>query len=673
MLDKTYVETETPQDILTYISQRKRWGSNSFSNSLVNIWSRNLPWYIKVSSAIDAFRILSTWFRIFSYIWFWTHITDVKLPALIFVASTVGIVYIYTFLLIAIYGKNRLSLYYGFVLNKITTPFFSSMIFYEILYRFDDFSWGLTQKMSNKITISNEELGINNPKEINQEFPTEKIMKKKVVKITNVNDGDVIVNFENDTNTIIKKQQPKLISKKSKFSDNDIPKTKKVKKGEKVDLNELNEQTTTQTNEEMVSIKPKFSRGWLEKNFTGNHKNQISSNSEIPVPPPPPPPMFMENRVSKKRLKKFHWKPLAPNVVDNSFWRISDEESSIQEPDHTEMENLFKLTTEKKTKKIKKNKRGNVLIDFRRANNAGIVLAQISRHFDNLNDCLELIINSLVNNEQMTIDQLKSFQTLFPLSKREIMTLKEYTGNDCDLDFVDRFFLKSIEIPRLSQRMQCSYIKKTGIAKLKQIKRNCIVMQNVCVELKESKAFRKFLRMVLGHGKVLNEGTPFGEVVQGFKLESLLELKHVRTTTTSKNETTNLLDFLLTKFNSKDCLKEELETLCLLPKVSFESTCLLQKELSRDYTLILKEVDIAKKQINNHQQSCSSFEKNCHQTFLNNFSEFLVYLKKRVDKTDKILKDTENLIQNTMNYYGETNTTADQFFRILVNFMEDFS
>lgn len=34
MLIKSFVYTETPQDFLTYISQRKRWGTNSVSNSL---------------------------------------------------------------------------------------------------------------------------------------------------------------------------------------------------------------------------------------------------------------------------------------------------------------------------------------------------------------------------------------------------------------------------------------------------------------------------------------------------------------------------------------------------------------------------------------------------------------------------------------------------------------
>lgn len=49
MFYDTYVYTETPQDATTYISQRKRWGTNTFSNSLINISSRNIPWFTKLS------------------------------------------------------------------------------------------------------------------------------------------------------------------------------------------------------------------------------------------------------------------------------------------------------------------------------------------------------------------------------------------------------------------------------------------------------------------------------------------------------------------------------------------------------------------------------------------------------------------------------------------------
>jgi len=150
MLSKAFVYTETPQDLLTYVSQRKRWGSNSFSNSLVNIVSRNIPWYTKLSGIVDVFRILSSYFRIMSYIWFWVYIYHINFTVVIFVVSTIGLVYTYTLIIVLVCGDKKLSLLYGFVTNKLTTPIFSSLIFTEILFRFDDFKWGMTQKVKDE-------------------------------------------------------------------------------------------------------------------------------------------------------------------------------------------------------------------------------------------------------------------------------------------------------------------------------------------------------------------------------------------------------------------------------------------------------------------------------------------------------------------------------------------
>lgn len=106
---------------------------------------------------MDIFRWIASYYRFASYFYFivFAAIGEVNLPILIFIGTTIGIVYIYSIIAVLAVGHRRLSLLYGFFLNKILNPFLTLRIFTEILLNFDDFAWGKTQQV--KGTIDGDE------------------------------------------------------------------------------------------------------------------------------------------------------------------------------------------------------------------------------------------------------------------------------------------------------------------------------------------------------------------------------------------------------------------------------------------------------------------------------------------------------------------------------------
>lgn len=96
-----------------------------------------------------------------------------------------------------VYGDKKLSLIYGFFLNKLTAPFFITFIFSEILFRFDDFKWGLTQKIQDDPAAS-ELLGELVDSKVTKAKPASQLRQRKK-EVNNVdNDED-----ENELSEII--------------------------------------------------------------------------------------------------------------------------------------------------------------------------------------------------------------------------------------------------------------------------------------------------------------------------------------------------------------------------------------------------------------------------------------------------------------------------------------
>lgn len=683
MLDNAYVYTETPQDFLTYISQRKRWGSNSFSNSLVNITSRNIPWYSKVGSAIDVFRILSSYYRVMSYILFWVYIDKIRIQLVIFVAATVGLVYAYTFLWIILVGHKRLSLLYGFVINKLMTPIFTMLIFTEVLFRFDDFKWGSTQKVKSdeeedidlalfQLEAESDDYDVEHAEEENELLDGYDVHNggggTKFDMLMNV--GKSHKNLGNMANL------PAISSKRREkyYNSNDPP-----------------------------EFRAKYTKEWYRENYSASESEvektvdvvlaeiPLDSNG-IPLPPPlppsgppvapPPPPIVKKEKEEKsesestkkrkrKKTRRIHFKPIDHENFKKSFWEKSGELVGMDNWNgiKTELEKIFELSEQKKLIAAHQQQMEQTIVGLQKATNSEIILKQFSKDYDSIGFVVKRVI--MLDHKNIKLDQLQSISKLFPLAKKEMQLLKEVQEPD-NLTKPDRFFYEMMKIPRCEERIRCTLFKRSLIRKLRNIRRNAVILQNVCVELRESEKFRDILKIIWEMGKVLNENSYLASNLKGFKLSDLSLLE--QTKSEKDKGSISLLDYLISVITTKrpELLSfiEDMPSIDFASKTSIDTLQIEMNQMEKDFNFFKEQIKLARDELTKSEGD--DFYQNCNRIFCKKFSP--VYKKGKIEqrKLQKIFDETLALIKRTMMFYGEKaeELPSEKFFDIISKFSD---
>lgn len=151
---RAHVYTEPPLDAASFINQRRRWSSNSFFNSLVVLYSRNIPLYVRVSTLFDIARIFSTLFRFISYFCFWILLDDFSIVNVLFLSLVIILPYVYAFVWIGCIVPEWKQMIMGFFLNKICMPFLSVIAVTKMFMTSTNFAWGSTASSSSKSTTS---------------------------------------------------------------------------------------------------------------------------------------------------------------------------------------------------------------------------------------------------------------------------------------------------------------------------------------------------------------------------------------------------------------------------------------------------------------------------------------------------------------------------------------
>lgn len=142
--------TIPPNQLYSYISQRRRWGSNSYFNTYCNIFGPNIHPITRLFALLDYLRLSLVYFRMFNTILFVYQLT-----------TQVGIIQLIPFLVIVSYPtmfffvfsltdpflrKMYLKLVLGYVYNKILAPFVSMMVLSNMYWNIGSTKWGGNQK-----------------------------------------------------------------------------------------------------------------------------------------------------------------------------------------------------------------------------------------------------------------------------------------------------------------------------------------------------------------------------------------------------------------------------------------------------------------------------------------------------------------------------------------------
>jgi chitin synthase len=142
--------TIPPAALTSYLSQRRRWGSNAYFNTMCNIVGPNIHPLMRVFSFMDYVRMSLAYFRVFNTILFvysltqgvvWTNILPfiivMLFPTTFFMIRT-----LFDSFTRAMYPKIII----GYVFNKACSILITLMIISNMLYNIGSAKWGGNQK-----------------------------------------------------------------------------------------------------------------------------------------------------------------------------------------------------------------------------------------------------------------------------------------------------------------------------------------------------------------------------------------------------------------------------------------------------------------------------------------------------------------------------------------------
>ncbi|ORZ12198.1 formin homology 2 domain-domain-containing protein [Absidia repens] len=310
----------------------------------------------------------------------------------------------------------------------------------------------------------------------------------------------------------------------------------------------------------------------LHENTPSSPTSTISSDINVMQTSP-----YRQTTVDESRLKQipeitmkqFFWSKLPQERIQNTVWKeISAEETSrinnkgtynsssnsltnncdrqsvrrpsdpkqhnqlhdnqLVELDIVELEQLFKKTQNTKnhtssqyqgpigTTKLRKQPL-KTLLEFNRANNIAIMLARIKLSYSEIRDSIWT-----VDDHRLNVDNLMAIRQYIP-TKEEIEMLRDYDGDSDGLGNAEKYFKAIMNIPRLSDRIDCMVFRRKFHHELQELLPELDVLKLAIDELRHSHSFKHILKTILAIGNHLNDHTIRGNA-SGFHLDALLKV-----------------------------------------------------------------------------------------------------------------------------------------------------
>ena len=131
-------ETVTPQTLRHYLSQRRRWGSNSYFNNFFYCFGPNQALVTRFWALVDILRMTLVYYRVANTIMFLhgliRHFALIKIIPLLVVTQLPTV----WFLMLVLFQEPLLrrrahKLVLGLVVNKIIAPILSIVVFTKVL------------------------------------------------------------------------------------------------------------------------------------------------------------------------------------------------------------------------------------------------------------------------------------------------------------------------------------------------------------------------------------------------------------------------------------------------------------------------------------------------------------------------------------------------------------
>lgn len=309
------------------------------------------------------------------------------------------------------------------------------------------------------------------------------------------------------------------------------------------------------------------------------------------------------------------------------------------------------------------------LIDVKRANNIGIMLARFRMPYYKIRNAV-----LLVDKEVLSLEKVSAMIQFAP-EPEEIEVVKGYTGNPKLLGDAEQYFREMLDVPRLATRLQAVNATWQFDTYVDEQQKLMDSVTNACRELSECEHLKEIFKFVLSLGNALNDGTTRGGA-KGFRLDILLKLNQVK----ASDNSITLLNYVAQALRAKNPAILEFDK--QLPSIESASRVTVQvlkageTAVRKAATLIIDELE-AHAKLTPVEYTQPPAEEGVKPVIITDrFQEvvkpFADRAKKMSDDIAKSLEDMMKCFQDTASFYGEDGASPecgpDSFFSIFYSF-----
>jgi len=397
----------------------------------------------------------------------------------------------------------------------------------------------------------------------------------------------------------------------------------------------------------------------------------------------------------KFRRTRLHWDTLR-KVRSTSVWALVDKDPDVEhiEIDENEFAELFQAELEPSGTKPKaeqgKKRNAVKVIDPKRANNGGIILARLKITYEEMAMAVESMDDTILDEQQ-----LQGIIEYIPTKEEKQLLRKYMTSSDKnsadafdELCECEKFMLAMMTVKHSKQKMRALLFRLQFHQCISDLEREASMIENACDELKNSVRLRKLLGIVLNVGNRLNTaGTTRKGKAGAFSIESLLKLNQAK----AFDKKTTFLHYVVLVVQrhneSLSCFKEDLTHVLQSDKIYWDQ-CLndleeVENQLENMRKIALNEVNGKKKRKGKRQhvdddemsQQSMSLEQEVEALRSTQIGIFTLDAIKIVSSLRENVEITKTKYAKLLEYFGEEGEKMmmpHELFKIIVTFTKDF-
>lgn len=401
------------------------------------------------------------------------------------------------------------------------------------------------------------------------------------------------------------------------------------------------------------------------------------------------------------RRTRLHWDTLG-KVRSTSVWALVDKDPDVEKIviDETEFAELFQAKLDPKgiSSQIDtnsgKSRNAVKVIEPKRANNGGIILARLKLTYDEMAMAVDKIEESV-----MSAEQIQGLIEYIP-SKDEKQALRKYmtsSGKDSAILFeslceCEKFMVAMMTVKHSKEKIRAMLFKLQFQQCVADLGKETLIVQQSCDELLRSVRLRQLLGIVLNIGNRLNTAGPTRKgKADAFTMKSLLKLNQAK----AFDKKTTFLHYVVLVVQRHNemlsCFKDDLPNVLKADKIYWDQ-CVsdleeVENQLENVRKIALHEV-YGKRQApwtkRGKKKSCEDEEMSHESMTLEEEVEalrastiglFTLDAIKAVSSLRENVEQTNTKFTKVLEYFGEEECNKMQphdLFGIIVQFSKDF-